>query len=89
MSKKQILDNAIVKSATGPDETRFLLSAVDAVLSEEIEAQDTLLLAEIDELQDLCNKLINVVNAQAKEIEKLEQEESELKNAFKNPNTQQ
>lgn len=89
MSKRQILETAIRKSATGPDETKYLLSALDEALAEEIEAQDKLLLSEIEDLTGLSNDLINVLNKQANEIASLEQEleqhckkERDLDNAF-------
>lgn len=57
MKAREELDRAIIKSATQKDETAFLLKAVDAVVAEEIEASDKLLIAEINELEAQIQEL--------------------------------
>lgn len=45
------LEKAVIKSATGPDETKHLLKVIDSCVAAELDASDSLLISEIAELE--------------------------------------
>ena len=75
MNKRDELERDIIKSATGPDETKFLLSAVDKAVADELEKSDSLLIAEIESLEQ-------VIEAQKIEIDRVLHEKDELSSKY-------
>jgi len=89
MSKRSQLEKMIIKSATGPDETKFLLGAVDECVSEELQKSDSLLLAEIEELELEVSELQTALDRSKAEADQLSNKlmeatirENQLKSAF-------
>lgn len=82
MKNYKILHDAIVKSASGPDETKYLLSALDACLAEEIEATDKLLLKEIFDLELRIARLLAEADSASQTIIEQTIKENQLKSAF-------
>lgn len=88
MSKRDTLERTIIKSVTGPDETKFLLKAVDECIAEELQNSDEKLIAEIDALEIEVLKAKAEADDWSKKYMEIEVQLNSLKSAFKRENAE-